>query len=166
MGIFYWCIIRLMGGRKRSQQKVYLMILENLPPLIISGELPDLNKELNLAKGHWSNYSKTKKGNNHFISAISKQYKHRHPEQTYPLPHRIHLKLDWFVKDKRKDPDNIYFAVKYVLDGMKEGGLLMEDGHKYISSILHTIQVDKQTPRVEVRWWDSAKFDFVAKQIF
>jgi hypothetical protein len=125
-------------------------------PLIIKGELPTLNKEIGAAKLHWAIYSNHKRKFTQLISALSKRYKHIHP-QTYPIPNRLHISLNWFVKNKKKDPDNCYFAVKYILDGMVDGGILEGDGFKHISSIIHTIEVDKEEPRVEVRWFDADK---------
>ena len=132
--------------------------------LIIQGELPNLNKEIGAAKKHWAIYSNHKRKYTNLISALCKRYKHTNP-QAYPITTRLHLSLNWFVKDKRKDPDNCYFAVKYILDGMVDGGLLEGDGFKHISSIVHTIEVDKEEPRVEVRWFDASKYKTIIHKL-
>jgi len=132
-------------------------------PLIIKGELPNLNKEIGAAKQHWAVYSNHKRKFTNLISALAKQYKNKNPNQ-YPIPTRLHLSLKWFVKNKRKDPDNVYFAVKYILDGMVEGGLLEGDGFKHISSIVHSVEVDKGEPRVEVEWFDATKYKIIKLQ--
>jgi len=58
---------------------------------------------------------------------------------------REHLKglydveIDWYRKDQRHDPDNVYFAVKFILDGAVTAGLLPDDNRKYIRHIAHRI---------------------------
>jgi len=48
----------------------------------------------------------------------------------------------WHVKDWRKDPDNIAFAVKFLLDGMVRAGVLPGDGAKHIKSLAHEFFCD------------------------
>ena len=54
-----------------------------------------------------------------------------------------HFKFEWFVKNKRKDKDNISFAKKYIFDGMVQAGLISNDGWKQIGDWKETFQVDK-----------------------
>ena len=66
------------------------------------------------------------------------------------LPDRINLTLRAFVKDKRKDPDNIYtFFVKCLLDAMKMKGMIPNDGQANIGRItLEPVEIGE--PRVVV----------------
>lgn len=66
------------------------------------------------------------------------------PIRNYPVMIWIH----WRRKDKRQDPDNVSFAIKFILDGMIQSGILEGDGWKYISRIEHTFSVDKLDPCV------------------
>ncbi len=43
----------------------------------------------------------------------------------------------WYVTDRRKDPDNIAFAIKFLLDGLVRAGVLPNDGQKEIRCITH-----------------------------
>lgn len=62
----------------------------------------------------------------------------------------IDLKFAWFVKDRRKDKDNIAFAKKYIFDGMIDAGLLENDGWKQIGDWEETFDIDKEFERVEI----------------
>lgn len=46
----------------------------------------------------------------------------------------------WQTKDNRTDSDNIYFAIKFMLDGLVESKAIIKDGRKYIRDISHKIQ--------------------------
>lgn len=62
----------------------------------------------------------------------------------------VNMKFDWYVKDRRKDKDNIAFAKKYIFDGMVQAGLLQNDGWKQIGDWEETFDVDKEYERVEI----------------
>lgn len=61
----------------------------------------------------------------------------------------VNLKFDWYVKNRRKDKDNIAFAKKYIFDGMIQAGLIDNDGWKQIGNWEETFDVDKDE-RVEI----------------
>ena len=56
----------------------------------------------------------------------------------------------WVCKDERKDPDNIAFAKKFILDGMVTAGIIKDDGWKEIKGFEDKFEVDKDNPRVVV----------------
>ena len=58
--------------------------------------------------------------------------------------------IHWYAKDRRTDPDNIYSAIKYILDGAQKAGIIAGDGCKNVADILHEFSVDKQRPRAEI----------------
>lgn len=60
------------------------------------------------------------------------------------------LHFTWYMKNKRKDLDNIAFAKKFVLDGMVEAGILYDDSFKWVKGFTDSFVVDKDNPRVEV----------------
>lgn len=60
------------------------------------------------------------------------------------------LKFTWFDKDRKKDPDNIAFQKKFVLDGMVAAGFMENDGWKQIKGFSDYFFVDKENPRVEI----------------
>lgn len=50
------------------------------------------------------------------------------------------LNFKWTTTNNKSDPDNIYFAVKFILDGLVESKRLAGDGRRYIRNISHTIE--------------------------
>lgn len=50
------------------------------------------------------------------------------------LEPRVHIRFEYYTKNEKKDPDNISFTKKYVLDGFVKAGLLKNDGRKQIGS--------------------------------
>ena len=46
------------------------------------------------------------------------------------------FKFVWFVKDRRKDPDGIAFAKKYVLDGLQKAGIITGDGFREVKGFI------------------------------
>lgn len=51
------------------------------------------------------------------------------------LHYPVQVRFSWYIRNKKKDLDNITFAKKYILDGMVEAGVLKGDGQKYINFI-------------------------------
>lgn len=57
----------------------------------------------------------------------------------------------WFRSTRKKDPDNIAFAIKFVLDGLILAGVLENDGWKQIHSIRHVFRHRRGADGVLVR---------------
>jgi len=58
----------------------------------------------------------------------------------------------WKHKNKRKDPDNLEFGKKFILDGMVQAGVLTGDGWKQLGAVetVHRHVIDKKDPGIEV----------------
>ncbi|MEG0601313.1 MAG: RusA family crossover junction endodeoxyribonuclease [Vagococcus sp.] len=67
---------------------------------------------------------------------------------TFEIPTR--LKFNWYMPNKKQDPDNIAFQKKFVLDGMIKAKFLENDGWKQILGFSDYFEVDKENPRVEI----------------
>ena len=109
---------------------------------VIEGELPSLNE-----------YILTERGNKYAAARIKKEWTEAVAWQTKGLPRiekPVMVKCSWYVKDRRKDSDNIAFAAKFLLDGLVLAGVLPDDGYEWIRGIGHWFSVDKERPRVEV----------------
>lgn len=65
---------------------------------------------------------------------------------TYP----ISLRIKWYEPNAKRDIDNITFAVKFILDGLVKSGYIENDSQKYVKSIEHIVDIDRNKPRVEV----------------
>ncbi len=46
----------------------------------------------------------------------------------------VDIKFTWIEKNMKRDPDNICFARKFILDGIVRARILENDTHKYINS--------------------------------
>lgn len=62
----------------------------------------------------------------------------------------IDVKITWYEPNKRRDVDNVQFAVKFILDALVELKVLEDDNQKCITAISHEVKVDKDNPRIEV----------------
>lgn len=78
-----------------------------------------------------------------FLSDLSNFYD---KVSKYPLK----LKITWYEPNKRRDVDNIQFAVKFILDALVELNVIEDDNQKCINAISHEVKVDKDNPRIEV----------------
>jgi Holliday junction resolvase RusA-like endonuclease len=67
-----------------------------------------------------------------------------------PITTSRDFKFIWFMPDRRKDPDNIAFCIKYILDGLVKVGLLKDDNWSVVNSLTHNFAVDSIDPRVQI----------------
>lgn len=112
--------------------------------LVIEGELTALNEFINAER------------RNRYIAANIKKKKTGYCKeaaetsgielQDFPLA----VLITWYVKNKRKDADNIAFAKKFILDGLVEAGVLPNDNRKYIQGFVDVVKEDKEWQRIEV----------------
>jgi Holliday junction resolvase RusA-like endonuclease len=56
---------------------------------------------------------------------------------------QIAVTCRWYCKDKRRDPDNIGSAVKYILDGLVSAKIIPNDGWRQIGRIVHEYEQSK-----------------------
>lgn len=121
--------------------------------LTIPGEFTQLNDYIRAERGHMIMGSKIKKSETNrvmqeimFIKSKSAMKFIKKELKKGPLA----ITFMWLCKNKRKDPDNISFAQKFILDGLVGGGVLPDDGWKTIGSLTHRFRVDKDDPGVIV----------------
>lgn len=113
--------------------------------LVIDGEFTTLN-----------NYISAERSNKFLASKIKKSESMRAQVAAFAYPARLDAAkrydviCTWFRKDTRTDPDNIAFAIKFILDGLQTSGFLPSDRWEHIASICHTFEIDRSEPRVEI----------------
>lgn len=62
-----------------------------------------------------------------------------------PLPDRqYNIIIEWTFTNRRTDPDNHFFAIKFILDGLVASGMLSGDTCKQIGFIFHSWQIGKK----------------------
>lgn len=110
--------------------------------ITILGKLPTLNEYLGAyGKNRYMAGSLKKKATEDVMWQVKGMKKITSPA-TYTF--------NWFVANKRSDPDNVASAVKYIFDGLVGAGKLPNDTMEYVLAIDHRFEVDKSNPRVEV----------------
>jgi Holliday junction resolvase RusA-like endonuclease len=109
--------------------------------ITIPGEMPGLNEIIKAAKAHYHAYNNMKKKNTDLVIVAASK-----------LPHfpRARLDITWYCRSKRRDPDNIAAAKKFILDGLVRAGVLENDGWEQVVGWEERWEVDKDNPRVEV----------------
>lgn len=119
----------------------------NQNKIIIPLPLPTLNEYTNSNRTHYHQGAKIKKQ----ATRICKAHISKAVEEGFQLTNLpVQLKCTWYVKDKRKDPDNIAFGIKFILDGATAAKLIPNDGWNEIKSITHIFEIDKSFQRVEI----------------
>lgn len=63
---------------------------------------------------------------------------------------KVYIVFNWYEKNQRRDPDNICFAKKFILDGLQEINAITGDGWKNIAGFEDNFFVDGKNPRIEV----------------
>ena len=105
--------------------------------LIINHSYTDLNTYIKKERTHRQIAAKVKKEETQF-SEWETMYKHH--KLNYPLK----IIFTWHIKNRKKDPDNICFAKKFVLDGFVKSGFLTGDGQKQVSAFEDKFIIDEE----------------------
>ena len=110
-------------------------------------DLPDLNSYINAERSNRFKAAKLKKTATESIALQVALNGYRLPdEQPFPL----NLDCSWHVKSNRLDPDNIYFKIKFILDGLVQSKFIEGDGRKFVSGIKNSIFTCKGPERVVI----------------
>jgi len=109
----------------------------------IPGTMPGLNEIIDTARLHKMRSADQKKTYTELVMWCVKKAK-------IPRMKRASLNITWYEPDRRRNPDNIQAAVKYIWDGLVNAGVLENDGWKQQGAVTHRMAVDKCRPRVEV----------------
>ncbi len=112
--------------------------------LIIKGELTDLNTYINAERSNRFFGAKLKKENTELVEQEIMI------QRLKPINKPVFVYIYWYIKNGRKDPDNIAFAKKFILDGLVKMGVLKDDGMQEIIGFQDHFNIDKDNPRIEV----------------
>lgn len=109
------------------------------------GRLPGLNEIIDAAKqgkGKYQPYAIMKERYTSDIGWLAKKL---------PAYERVDITITWYEPNRRRDPDNITGGgTKFVMDGLVAGGAIRDDSQRYVNSISHQFEVDRENPRVEI----------------
>jgi Holliday junction resolvase RusA-like endonuclease len=110
----------------------------------IPGRLPGTNEIIDAAKKkarNYKEYAMMKAENTELVAWLAKKLSKYN---------RINLTITWYEPNEKRDPDNIMGGQKFILDGLVRAGTIPDDSRKYIGSITHRFETDRNNPRVEV----------------
>ncbi len=110
----------------------------------IPGQLPGTNEIIGAAKRKARNYKA--------YAMMKDQYTNMVAWLAKKLPkfNKVNLIITWYEPDNRRDPDNIMGGQKFLFDGLVRAGTIKNDSRKYVKSITHRFDTDRNNPRVEV----------------
>lgn len=117
------------------EQKVY--------KLTVPGEFPGMNEIVAASKAHPMAYANMKDEHTEAVEWVAKAAR-------VPTMERVEVHCHWVTKNRRRDPDNIAAAAKFVLDGLVKAKVLPSDGWRHVAGIKHTFATDRNNPRVEI----------------
>ena len=112
--------------------------------IIIDDRLPGLNDVIDACRRNKFAGAKLKED----MTLLCKVAFQNQCKKVYTNP--IFLTFHWYEKSKARNKDNIASAIKFILDGMQEAGVIKNDGWAEIDNWKNKFYVDKDNPRVEV----------------
>jgi len=115
------------------------MIIEQFT---IETELPTLNEYIKSERGEKGKYTaaRLKKNATESVAWFAQAQSVLLPKNTL-----FDIAIDWHRKDKRHDSDNVFFGVKFILDGLVLSEKLENDSRKYIRNIHNNILTDRKS---------------------
>lgn len=113
--------------------------------LVIPLPLITLNEYINKERSNRYAAAKVKKDCTNKVIYHAKRAK----KQGLVIDTPFKARFEWYVKDKRKDLDNIAFQKKFVLDGMIKANLIENDGYNQHRQSEDIYLIDKNE-RVEI----------------
>ena len=105
--------------------------------ITIKGSFISLNEYINAERSNKYKAAKIKK------EETERAYWHffNKPKiEKYP----VKIEFTWFVRGKRKDPDNISFAKKFILDGMVKAGYIENDNLSKITGFTDSFSLSDE----------------------
>jgi hypothetical protein len=111
--------------------------------IIIPGELVDLNTYIDAERTNRYSAAKIKKDMTKICELLGCRAKQFDGD-------RAKVIITWYCKNRMKDPDNIAFAKKFILDGLVTSGVLEGDGWRQIQGFEDRFEIDKDKPRIEI----------------
>ena len=107
--------------------------------ILIPGEFPGLNEVTAANRTNRYAGAAQKRRATDAVAMYVKAHRLR------PLfPQRYNWRFTWYCADRRRDPDNIASACKFVFDGLQKAGVLDNDGWSQVGEICHRFVVDAE----------------------
>lgn len=110
-----------------------------MPKYTITTQLPTLNEYIDAERSNRYAASTMKKKFTDVCAGYALQIKNKINKVGF-----YNMIINWHVTNNKIDSDNVFFAVKFILDGLVKSGTLNGDGRKYIKNINNTIVTEKK----------------------
>lgn len=113
--------------------------------LCIPGRFPSLNDYISAERRNKHIAAKIKRDETKRVSDLATS-----PDMpTFSNP--VMVRCIWIEPNSRRDADNVAFAKKFILDGLVDAGVLIDDSRKYVVGFIDVFpEPDKNNPRVIV----------------
>jgi Holliday junction resolvase RusA-like endonuclease len=112
----------------------------------IMGKLPSLNDYVTACRANYYKANAMKKKCEKTVIDALRAHKTKKINK-YPLQ----FEITWYEPNRLRDFDNVCFGVKFILDAMVKGSYIPDDSQKYVRSIIHHVEVNKEYPHIEVK---------------
>lgn len=112
----------------------------------IPGRLMGLNEWNNICKGSYGKQrsaAKKREIEDDIIWCIKAGH-------VKPAKRKVFIHITWIEPNMKRDPDNIRFAAKFILDAMQKAGVIENDNQKHIDGIEDIFRLNRENPRIVV----------------
>lgn len=109
---------------------------------IINTKLPSLNDYTKACRGNKYAGNKYKKDIEELIGFAIKEAKRK--GTLHPTEKPIFFTAEWHESTKRRDPDNIVFAKKFIFDALQDYGIIPNDNQTYVKGFHEVIKHDSR----------------------
>lgn len=106
--------------------------------LILNYRFPSLNEYTNANRASKYQGASIKKN----FTALTKLEAKR--QKLYPITQKVYIKFTWVEANKKRDMDNVAAAKKFILDGLVDAGILVNDNWEYIQGFQDTFKIEKK----------------------
>lgn len=109
---------------------------------VILGRLPSMNEIVKESKRYKTAYNEMKQTATTLVKFSC---------QRLPIIRKkANFKITYYEKNRKRDPDNVAAAKKFIFDGLVAAKKLSNDGWQQIGGWHEEFKVDKKNPRIEV----------------
>ena len=111
---------------------------EEIQTLFLNYLPTSLNEYIRIERGNKYEAARIKKTETERVAWLCKSQKIK------PVTDKVYITFVWVVKNRKKDPDNIAFAKKFILDGLVMAKVIKQDNLNNIVGFRDIFVVDKR----------------------
>ena len=112
--------------------------------LVIQGKLPGMNE---IIKADRANRFKGGEMKNTYTQLVKIE---AIKQCCQKFADKVYIMINYYEPDNRRDDDNVHAGAKFILDGLKAAGIIIDDRRKYVALKQNPVMVDSKNPRIEV----------------